>query len=276
MLDQITPVILTGNEEANIARTLGQLRWAPEIVIVDSASRDRTVEIARSFPNVRLFERRFDDFASQWTFAAEQARSTWILALDADFFVPDALVAELRQLQPPETLDGYVGHFTYAILGRPLRASLYPPKLVLMRRDRAYFTSDGHTHVPCVRGASGNLRTHVIHDDRKSFDHFLRRQGRYMREEADKLLSEDPGDLTLADHIRMLLLGPIAVVVYTLFVKRCIFDGWAGLYYVLERAIAETALAAELLRRKLVPKENIQEAARSREVRAPQKPNAER
>jgi glycosyltransferase involved in cell wall biosynthesis len=257
MLDQITPVILTGNEEANIGRTLGQLRWATEIVIVDSASRDRTVEIARSFPNVRVIERRFDDFASQWTFAAEHARSPWILALDADFYVPEALVDELRGLQPPETLDGYVGRFTYAIFGRPLRASLYPPKLVLMRRERAYFTSDGHTHVPRVRGASGNLRTHVIHDDRKSFDHFLRRQGRYMREEADKLLSEDRGELTLADRVRTLLLGPIAVVVYTLFVKRCILDGWAGVYYVLERAIAETVLAAELLRRKLAPKRDL-------------------
>jgi glycosyltransferase involved in cell wall biosynthesis len=253
MLDQITPVILTGNEEANIARTLGQLRWAADIVVVDSTSRDRTVEIARSFPNVRVIERKFDDFASQWTFAVGQAASPWILALDADFYVSEMLAEELRVLQPPESLDGYIGRFTYAIFGRPLRGSLYPPKLVLMRRERAYFTSDGHTHVPHVRGASGMLRNHVIHDDRKSFDHFLRRQGRYMREEADKLLSEDPAALTFADRIRMLLLGPVAVVFYTLFVKRCILDGRAGLYYTLERMIAEIALAAELLRRKLAP-----------------------
>ena len=60
MLDQITPVILTFNEAPNIGRTLSMLKWAKDIVIVDSISTDDTRDIARTYPNVRVFERLFD------------------------------------------------------------------------------------------------------------------------------------------------------------------------------------------------------------------------
>src|SRR6266480_566483 len=64
LLSEVTPVVLTGDEEANIGRTLGQLGWARQVIVVDSESRDRTREIAESFPNVRFITRPFDDLAS--------------------------------------------------------------------------------------------------------------------------------------------------------------------------------------------------------------------
>ena len=65
MLSDITPVILTYNEEPNLGRTLESLRWAPRVVVVDSGSTDATRAIAERFSNVAWFERRFDDFARQ-------------------------------------------------------------------------------------------------------------------------------------------------------------------------------------------------------------------
>jgi hypothetical protein len=67
MLNEITPLILTYNEAANIGRTLERLAWAREIVVVDSFSDDETVEIASSFANVRVIQRVFDCHRSQWT-----------------------------------------------------------------------------------------------------------------------------------------------------------------------------------------------------------------
>ena len=64
----ITPVILTFNEEPNIEATLSSLSWARKIVVVDSGSSDRTAEIARSFGNVWWFVRTFDSHAAQWSF----------------------------------------------------------------------------------------------------------------------------------------------------------------------------------------------------------------
>src|SRR4051812_48362436 len=114
MLDLITPVILTRDEEANLARTLSQLTWAKEVVVVDSFSTDATVVIARRFPNVRVVEREFDSLAGQSNFGLAEARTPWALLLDADYYLPDAFIDELRSLAPSAAMRAYRAAFLYA------------------------------------------------------------------------------------------------------------------------------------------------------------------
>src|SRR5262245_35297761 len=100
MLNNITPLILTGNEAPNIARTLGKLSWAREVVIVDSHSTDDTRAVAEAAHHcVRWYERGFTTHADQWTFAltATGITTDWVLALDADYVLTDALIEELKQ-----------------------------------------------------------------------------------------------------------------------------------------------------------------------------------
>ncbi|HYC87596.1 MAG TPA: glycosyltransferase family 2 protein [Thermoanaerobaculia bacterium] len=247
MLDQITPLILTKDEAPNIERTLRQLAWAREVIVVDSFSSDATVEIARRFPNVRVLQRAFDDHAAQWTYGQQQVRTPWFLALDADYFVPEALVQELSDLVPG-TARAYRASFRYAVNGRVLRASLYPPRVVLTTTAHSSFWLDGHTQRIAVDGDIADLRTPIVHDDRKSFRSFVARQKRYMRQEAEKLRLADPRSLGIAGRIRKLVVvAPFAVVVHTLFVKGLILDGRAGLRYAWERFVAELILSRELL-----------------------------
>ena len=246
MLDAITPVILAGDEEANIGRTLAALAWARDVVVVDSLSKDSTVEIAGSFPNVRVVQRAIDTLADQWTFAVAEAKTPWVLTLDADYFVPPDFVRELESL--PLDVAGYEAEFKYAINGKPLRASLYTPRAVLLRRDRAEFYMDGHTQRVSVNGIVARLNTKLVHDDRKSFARFVERQRRYMRDEAQKLRTVDPRTLNLAARVRKLVVvAPFAVLFHTLFVKGLILDGVAGLRYTWERFVAELILSRELL-----------------------------
>jgi glycosyltransferase involved in cell wall biosynthesis len=248
-LADITPVILTRDEEANLARTLGQLRWAADVVIVDSYSTDRTVEIAHQFPNVRLIQREVDTLAGQTNHGLQQVRTPWVLLLDADYFVPEAFADELRTLEPQPAVRAYNAAFTYAVNGRPLRASLYPPRIVLLHREHAQVWQDGHAHRVLADGAVGTLHTRLLHDDRKSFTRFLDRQKRYMRQEAHKLRHADPRSLTMAGRLRKLIVvAPFAVLVHTLFVKGLILDGVPGLRYTWERFVAELILSRELLR----------------------------
>lgn len=250
MLDQITPLILTKDEEPNIARTLGQLAWAREVIVVDSFSSDATVEIARRFPNVRLLQRVFDDHAAQWTFGQQQVQTPWFLALDADYFMPEEFTQELAALVPGKT-RAYRAVFRYAVNGRTLRASLYPPRVVLATKTHASFWLDGHTQRISVDGDVGDLRAPLVHDDRKSFRSFMARQKRYMVQEAEKLRLRDPRSLNVAGRLRKLVVvAPFAVVVHTLFVKGLILDGRAGLRYAWERFVAELMLSRELLRRR--------------------------
>src|SRR5688500_4685377 len=98
MLDEITPLILTYNEAANIDRTLERLAWARDIVVVDSFSDDETVEIASSFPQVRVIQRAFDGHRNQWEFGLRETgiKTSWVLALDADYVLTHDAVAELK------------------------------------------------------------------------------------------------------------------------------------------------------------------------------------
>jgi glycosyltransferase involved in cell wall biosynthesis len=249
-LDDITPVILTRDEEPNLERTLAQLAWASDVVLVDSFSTDATVAIAKRFPNVRVFQRTIDTLAGQSNYGLQQARTPWALLLDADYFVPPAFVDELRSLDPQPGVRAYHAAFRYAVDGKPLRASLYPARVVLLHREHATVWQDGHAHRVSADGDTGMLNAKIIHDDRKSFARFLERQKRYMREEADKLRHADPRALSLAGRVRKLIVvAPFAVVFHTLFVKGLIFDGLPGLRYTWERFVAELILSRELLRR---------------------------
>ncbi len=247
MLDRITPVILTRNEEPNIARTLAHLAWAREVVVCDSGSDDETITIAQGFPNVRVVKRSLDDLANQWTFAVGQATTPWVLTLDADYTVPAALTKEIESLDGKAA--GYETDFIYAIDGKPLRATLYTPRVVLLRRETAGFYMDGHTQRVHVDGEISHLTERMIHDDRKTFRAFVERQRRYMRDEAQKLRSAPTGTLNASARIRKLrVVAPLIIVPYLLFAKRLILDGRAGLRYVLERFLAELILSRELFR----------------------------
>src|SRR5688500_19899058 len=94
---RISATVITFNEEANIAAALESLAWADEIIVVDSKSEDRTVEIAGRFTD-RIFVREWPGYSAQKNFAAEQASFDWIFSLDADERVSDALANELQNL----------------------------------------------------------------------------------------------------------------------------------------------------------------------------------
>jgi glycosyltransferase involved in cell wall biosynthesis len=251
MLDRITPLILTRDEEANIGRTLAQLAWAREVVVVDSLSTDDTVAVARQFANVRVVSRKFDSHDLQWAFGVEQVTTPWVLTLDADYFVPQAFVREMESLEPPPEVAGYKASFLYAIGGKPLRSALYPPRAVLLRRGAFEIWQDGHTQRVRVHGRLERLRTPLIHDDRKDLRRFMDRQRKYMRQEASKLRAAKWVALPTAGRIRKLrFVAPLATLFYVLFVKRAILDGEAGLRYALERFLAEAILSIELFRRR--------------------------
>jgi glycosyltransferase involved in cell wall biosynthesis len=249
MLDEITPLILTRDEEANIGRTLRHLTWARDVVVVDSLSRDATKAIALQFLNVHLVERPFDSLANQSNFGITQCQTEWVLLLDADYIVNEALVQELRDLMPAPDVGGYECPFRYAVNGKPLRASLYPPRIVLLRRSGAEVWQDGHAHRVRVPGRVERLRNWIVHDDRKSFARFVERQRTYMRQEAAKLRATPFRTLNAAGKVRRLrVIAPFAVLAYTLVAKRTILDGLSGLRYAFERFLAELILSVELFR----------------------------
>lgn len=251
----ITAVVLTFNEAPNIARTLAKLSFADDVVVVDSGSTDATRAIAAGFGNVRIFERPFTTHAEQWNFGLHQTgvKTEWVLALDADFVLTDAVIDEVRSLTPPDDVDGYRASFTYCINGVPLRSGVYPPVTVLYRRARAVYEQDGHTQRVRVDGRVMPLAGRILHDDRKPLSHWIASQVRYMRLEAAKLESTPDASLALVDRVRKLIvLAPPLVFLRCVFIAGGILDGWPGLFYALQRATAEAILSLTLIERRLL------------------------
>lgn len=250
MLDQITPLILTYNEAPNIVRTLESLRWANEIIVVDSFSTDDTAKIAASFPNVRIVQRAFDSHRNQWQFGLKETgmHTDWVLALDADYIITADLIDELRGLQPADDTAGYRARFIYCISGKRLHSGIYPPVTVLYRRASANYIQDGHTQRVSPGGRVEGLRAPILHDDRKPLRRWFESQKRYTKLEAQKLRAADPAELSRLDRMRRwpLIVPPLALF-YCLIVRAGIFDGWAGFYYAFQRTTAELMLSLYLI-----------------------------
>jgi glycosyltransferase involved in cell wall biosynthesis len=253
MLDDITPLIITWNEANNIRRTLDKLIWAKRIVVVDSGSTDGTIEVLRTYRQVEILHRPFTDFASQCNFGVSHVTTPWVLSLDADYELSDELVTELKSLVPTEAAVGYAAKFIYRIYGRPLRASLYPPRTVLYRRDKAVYQNEGHGHRVVIDGMISSLSAPIYHDDRKPLARWFASQQRYAQIESEYLLSANRADLGRIDRIRLAAWpAPLFVLVYTLLIKKCVLDGWPGWAYALQRTLAETLIALEIIDRRLV------------------------
>ncbi len=176
---EITPLILTFNEAPNIRRTLEMLKWAREIVVIDSFSTDDTLEILQTFSQVKVIQRKFDDHTSQWNFGLDQVSTEWVLSLDADYVLEHGFEEELASLNALLTSSAYTASFRYCINGKPLRGTLYPPRHVLFRRASCRYEQDGHTQLLKVNGSTGQLRSRILHDDRKPLSHWIQAQDRY-------------------------------------------------------------------------------------------------
>lgn len=251
MLGHITPVLLTYNEAANIGRTLSKLAWAKDIVVVDSGSSDGTLEILARFSNVRVFNRPFDSHAAQWRYAVEetQIQTPWVLRLDADYQVTDALRDEMATLDPDAAVNAYRIAFDYAVFGHRVIATLYPPNTILLRRGTFSVWDDGHTERWTVPAPIGVLKSRIIHDDWKATDRWLVNQAAYSKRESLRLAAA-PG--RIRDRLRLWPpLMPIMMFFYCLFAKGLILNGRRGLYYALQRTIAEASLSLWVLEEKL-------------------------
>ena len=239
---------ITYNEAPNIQRTLENLAWAKQIVVIDSFSTDETLEILKDFKQVSIFQKQFDTHANQWNYGLNKIKSDWVLSLDADYVITTALATEIELLDQENDVDGYFIPFKYCVFGKPLQATILPPRLALFRKKNAKYIDDGHTQLLTIIGSSSSLSCHIYHDDRKPLSRWLWAQDRYMILETQKLINTPISDLSIADKIRKFkILSPFVVFFYCLFLRKGILDGWEGWYYAMQRMLVETLLVIHLI-----------------------------
>ena len=263
---KVSTLILTYNEAANIARCLDALAWCDDVVVFDSGSTDRTVELARAH-GARVISRPFDTFANQRNFGLEAGdlRHEWVLHLDADEVITPQFTQALSELAPAPGIFAYRVPCKVMLFEHWLRfASMYPTYQVrLGRRDRLRFKQVGHGQredLPPER--IGTFSEPYLH---YNFSHglvaWLHKHVRYAEDEA-RLIRETragrsprgPADgiSTATDRRRALkrlsarvplVLRPPARFLYVLIWHRGFRDGGYGLLYALMLSVYEGMIA---------------------------------
>lgn len=237
---KITATVITLNEEHNIADALDSLAWADEIIVVDSESSDRTVEIARGFTD-RVFVRPWPGYSAQKNFAAQLAVNDWIFSLDADERVSTELAREIQQLKAvaePDSAGFEVSRLTF-YLGRWIKHSGWRPdrKPRLYHRNRARWRGDYVHETLEVEGKVDTLSGDILHYTvRDASEHHLR-MDRYTTLAAEQAYSQGGRASMLS-----LLFSPPVVFLRSYVLKLGFLDGVPGL------AIARFAAHYEFLK----------------------------
>ncbi|HJT88979.1 MAG TPA: glycosyltransferase family 2 protein [Bryobacteraceae bacterium] len=223
---KITATIITLDEERNITRAIESLRCCDEILILDSGSVDRTVELAQKL-GARVIEAGWRGYAGQKNWAAEQATHDWILSLDADEALSEALEAEIWNLKKngPQ-YDAYTMPRLAQYLGRwILHSGWYPDRKVrLYHRAKANWVGDFVHESVHVSGRVGYLDANILHFTCDSLSEHLKTLDRYTTLAAQELAARK-----LSIGWWRLILDPPWTFVKTYFLKLGFLDGLEGL-----------------------------------------------
>ncbi len=265
-MNELTAIVACFNEEANIVDCLAGLRFADEVIVVDSFSTDHTVERARPHAN-RLLQHAFWSHGAQINWAIPQAKHGWILVVDADERVPAGLAAEIRGLLSAPTRDGYWLWRRNFFLGRELRYGTAGDDRVLrlFRRDRGRY-QEKHVHSRVeLTGATGRCREGLLHYSYNTLDDYTRKAHRF----------STGGALTEFEQGRRS--GPCRMLAHAIgrflksyLVKRGFLDGTEGLimaFMEADHAFLKHAKLWELGRtgrRPLPPEQGVAPPARNK------------
>ncbi len=228
------------NEEANLPRTLESVRWADEIIVVDSGSQDRTIEIAQSF-GAKTTCHAFGGHGEQKNIALDLCTSEWILLLDADEVLTPELQAEIKDLLRGEPI--YRAYWIPRLnlyFGRWMRhGGFYPDhKLRLFRRGEARLSEGVGPHsTPQFVGPRGTLTHNMLHYAYPTMGIYLEHMNRYSNEIAQLLHKNGRDSRSLPAFVWNAVLNPMATFIYNYFFRLGFLDGREGLILHLNHSV---------------------------------------
>lgn len=186
----IASIILTNNESEHITECIATLQWTDQVLVFDSFSTDNTVVLARS-AGANVIQNTFENFAQQRNAALEHVETEWVLFVDADERIPDALAAEIMRTVKDDVVkfDGYFLPRHNYIFGKLTQHTGWYPdyQMRLLRRGRAWYDPKVQVHEVVVladNGASGYLTEPIVHYNYQDVRQFIRKQRYYARFDA--------------------------------------------------------------------------------------------
>lgn len=226
--DKVSAVIITYNEEQNIRRTLSRLSWCDEIVILDSYSSDKTVDICREF-GANVFYRSFDGYGTQKREAVSRASNDWVLVLDADEVLSDDLIVEIQDaMKSGSDCAAFSMPMNLVFLNREFTYGKESQRhyIRLFNRTKGGFTADKVHEGIQVEGNIGKMRSTIKHFSYTSLHQCIEKCNKYSTLSADMAFKRGKNKL-----VPVLLLSlPFNFVKYY-FLDRNFMNGLKGFYW---------------------------------------------
>ncbi|MEW6457409.1 MAG: glycosyltransferase family 2 protein [Acidobacteriota bacterium] len=224
---KISVCIITHNEENRLPETLKSIeKIADEIIVVDSFSKDKTIEIAKS-SGARIFLKEWADYSNQKNFAISKASFPWILSIDADERISEELrneILTLKKTEPEE--DGFFIKRKNYYLGKWIKHSGWYPdrKLRLFRKEKANWEGEYVHESLILRGKAGKLKNNILHYSYRNISDHVKRINSYSSLSAQKMFEERKK----SNIILALFSIPLTFIRFYLL-RGGIFDGIQGL-----------------------------------------------
>lgn len=245
--NKITGLIITFNEERNIEEVINNLDFVDELIIVDSYSTDKTVELIKKCPKVKLVQNKFENYTSQRNIALEHANYNWILFIDADERISDKLKSEIITTVKNETTDSaFYFYRKFMFQGKHLRFSGWQTdkNIRLFQKDKAHYVSTKLVHEKLIiDGTIGKLKHKLIHHSYTDYNSYKQKMVYYGKLKAKELLLKGS-----KPNIALFYLKPIYKFLHSYLVRLGIFDGKKGIIICYLNALSIHSRYAELTR----------------------------
>jgi glycosyltransferase involved in cell wall biosynthesis len=228
----LSVILICKDEEEDIEACLDALTWADELVVVDAYSSDRTPELVGRYTQ-HLFQRQWTGFGAQKQFALEQARGDWVLSIDADERVSEALAREIQETLKAPSWDGYEIPRRSSYCGQAIRFGGWQSDRVLrlFRRERARFSQDLVHERVILEGSLGQLKQPLQHNAFRDHHEVLDKLNRY-----SSLWAEQHRDRPLPLPLTQAILRGLWAFLRTWLLRGAILDGRGGLMLALSNA----------------------------------------
>ncbi|MDX2196225.1 MAG: glycosyltransferase family 2 protein [Cytophagales bacterium] len=229
---KISVIIITLNEEKNIAKCLESISWADEIILVDTGSTDETLQIAQKYHKIKIFNIEWMGFAGSKKYALSQTSNDWILWVDADEEIPFELKKEIMALPLSETkMFAYQMPRKTYFMGEWVRYSDWYPGYVTRLFNKNYVDFNNmalHEHVECPQGKLGTLKADIIHYSYQNVFQYFDKLNKYGLDGAKALIQRKK-----RFNVFMMLASPTAAFIKYYFLKLGFLDGIKGLIIAL-------------------------------------------
>jgi len=223
----LSVIVIALNEEANLPRCLESVKWADELVVADTGSTDRTLEIAKQ-RGAKTMQLEWEGFGKAKQGVLEAATCDWVLSLDADEVVSQNLGSEIQSLlkSDPPGLDGYFIPRRSMFLGHWMSHGGWYPDYVLrlFKREKGRFEDRKVHESLLLTGKAGRLKGELLHYSDPDLEHYLRKMNRYTSLSAQEL-HEEGRVASIGD----VLFRPVATFVKVFLFRRGFLDGLYGL-----------------------------------------------